>query len=134
MLWVTEHMARPRARSTSPSPSNATTTDGTVIEGVGVTPGCYEGTARLLRGPEDLARMRPGDVVVCPITTPSWTAVLAVAGAMVCDAGGLLSHPAIIARELAIPAVVGTGVATTAIADGDRVVVDGDTGQVRVIR
>jgi pyruvate,water dikinase len=131
MLWVTEHMARPRARSTLPS--NGTATDGTVIVGVGVTPGCYEGTARLLRGPEDLARIRPGDVVVCPITTPSWTAVLAVAGAMVCDAGGLLSHPAIIARELAIPAVVGTGVATTAIAEGDRVVVDGDLGQVRVL-
>ena len=64
----------------------------------------------------ELDRIEAGDVLVCPITSPVWSMVFPALGALVCDAGGPLSHPAIIARrEFGIPAVVGTGDATSTI-------------------
>jgi pyruvate,water dikinase len=72
-------------------------------------------------------------VLVCPITSPAWAAVLPLAGALVTDHGGVLSHPAVIAREFGIPAVVATGHATRLIPDGATVEVDGDAGVVRIV-
>ena len=73
-------------------------------------------------------------MLVCPITSPVWSMVFPALGALVCDAGGPLSHPAIIAREFGIPAVVGTGVGTSVIPDGASVLVDGDKGTVALRR
>jgi pyruvate,water dikinase len=70
--------------------------------------------------------------VVCPITSPVWSVVFPSIGALVTDTGGILSHPAIIAREYRIPAVVGTGNATELLHDGQAVTVDGSAGTVRV--
>ena len=67
-------------------------------------------------------------------TAPPWTPLFAVAAAVVTDTGGVLSHCAVVAREYGIPAVVGAGNATTVIADGDVVEVDGDAGTVRIVR
>ncbi|MCH8236446.1 MAG: hypothetical protein IIC29_10030, partial [Chloroflexi bacterium] len=66
-------------------------------------------------------------------TSPPWTPLFATAGGIVTDTGGSLSHCAIVAREYGIPAVVGTGMATALIADGQTIEIDGDTGEVRLI-
>jgi pyruvate,water dikinase len=71
-------------------------------------------------------------VVVCPVTSPAWSVVFPSMGALVTDMGGILSHPAIIAREHGIPAVVGTGNATDVLRDGQTVTVDGTTGVVEI--
>ena len=77
--------------------------------------------------------MRPGDVLVAPATLPPWTPLFATVVAVVTDAGGILSHCAVVAREYRIPAVVGTGSATTTIRDGQLVEVDGTAGVVRIV-
>ena len=74
------------------------------------------------------------DVLVCPSTSPVWAVVFPTVAALVTDTGGVLSHHAIIAREFAIPAVVGTGNATEVFADGQTITVDGDRGRVEVAR
>jgi pyruvate,water dikinase len=92
--------------------------------------GRYTGPVRVVFDENDFPRIRPGDVVVTPVTSPVWSIVFPSMGALVTDAGGVLSHPAIIAREHGIPAVVGTGIATSRLTDGEMVVVDGDAGTV----
>jgi pyruvate,water dikinase len=77
-------------------------------------------------------KIRAGDVVVCPTTSPAWSVVFPSMGALVTNGGGILSHPAIIAREHGIPAVVGAGNATAVLTDGQRVTVDGGTGVVEL--
>lgn len=111
----------------------AARTEGRRVAGLAVSPGIYEGTARLVTGPEAFDRLQPGDVLVTRTTGPSFNVVLPLLGAIVTDRGGLLSHPAIVAREYGVPAVVGTTDATAVIPDGARVRVDGTTGTVEVI-
>jgi pyruvate,water dikinase len=101
---------------------------GNVIKGVAASPGKMSGVARILHGPEDFSHMQPGDVLVAPITTPAWTPLFAMASAVVTDVGGPLSHGSIVAREYGIPAVLGTGVATRRIHDGQSITVDGSAG------
>jgi len=81
-------------------------------------------------GEHEFSKIRPGDVVVCPVTSPAWSVVFPSTGALVADMGGILSHPAIIARDHRIPAVVGTGDATGMLSDNQVVTVDGDLGTV----
>ena len=76
---------------------------------------------------------RPGEVLVAEATAPPWTPLFATAAAVVTDVGGVLSHCAVVAREYQIPAVVGTGTATTTIRDGQLLEVDGDEGVVRIL-
>ncbi len=101
-----------------------------MVRGAGAAPGVYEGTARVVSDESEFDRIEPGDVIICKVTSPTWNVVCAQAGAIVTDFGGQLSHPAIIAREFGIPAVVGTQNATTTIPDGATVRVDGTTGEV----
>jgi pyruvate,water dikinase len=75
-------------------------------------------------------KIRAGDVLVCPVTSPVWSVLFPSVGALVTNSGGILSHPAIIAREYGIPAVVATANATATLKDGQVVVVDGDAGTV----
>ena len=105
----------------------------TVVRGAAASPGRYTGTARLIFGPAELGRLRPGDVLVTPTTTEAFNVVLPLVGAIVTDSGGLLSHPAIVSREYGIPGVVGSRDATTLIPDGALVEVDGATGEVRIL-
>ena len=104
-----------------------------LIRGTGASPGTYVGTARVLGGPSDFDRLRSGDVLVTATTTEAFNIVLPLLGAIVTDAGGLLSHAAIVSREYGIPGVVGCRDATSRIADGTRVEVNGSTGEVRVL-
>jgi phosphohistidine swiveling domain-containing protein len=107
--------------------------EASVVRGLPASPGVYEGTARVLRGPEELKRLHQGDVLVTPATSEAFNVVLPLLGALVTDHGGLLSHAAIVSREFGIPGVVGTRDATSIIADGARVRVDGATGEVQVL-
>jgi pyruvate,water dikinase len=98
------------------------------VTGVPASPGCHTGVARLVRDAFDYDRVDDGDVLVCELTDPGWAPLLAIVGAAVIDIGGALSHGAIVARELGIPCVIGTGDGTRRIVDGAVVTVDGDTG------
>ncbi len=113
------------------APEQAADTGGG-IRGVAASPGRYTGPARIITGEDMFGKLRPGDVLVCPETTPQWAVLFPIVGALVTDTGGLLSHPAIIAREYRVPAVVATGDATRRLRDGQLVVVDGTTGEVEV--
>jgi len=104
-----------------------------VLRGIGASAGQVTGTARVLAGPADFGRLQPGDVLVASITTPAWTTLFAMAGGVVTDVGGPLSHSSIVAREYGIPAVLGTNVATRRIRDGARVRVDGEAGTVTLL-
>ena len=104
-----------------------------VIKGFGVSQGQVTAPACVLRGPEDFAQMRPGDVLVAPITTPAWTPLFALASAIVTDIGGPLSHSSIVAREYGIPAVLGTLTATRRITSGQMISVDGGAGTVNLV-
>lgn len=103
------------------------------IKGLAVSPGVYEGTARLVDREEEFGRIAQGDVLVTRATAPYFNVVLPLLGAIVTDRGGQLCHAAIVAREYGIPGVVGTIRATAKIRDGQRVRVDGDTGEVTLL-
>ena len=104
--------------------------DQMALRGFGASSGRVTGTARVLFGPEDFGQMQPGDVLVAVTTTPAWTALFAMASAVVTDIGGPLSHSSIVAREYGIPAVMATGVATRRIHSGQMITVDGGAGVV----
>jgi pyruvate,water dikinase len=116
--------------------ANATEATGSDADVVGVAgaPGRYTGPVRVILGEDGFDRLRQGDVLVCPETTPQWSVLFPKVGALVTDSGGLLSHPAIIAREFRIPAVIATGVGTGQLRDGQIVTVDGDAGTVDIVR
>lgn len=107
--------------------------DERTVRGLPVSPGVYEGTARLVRDEADFAKIEQGDVLVARATSPYFNVVLPLLGAIVTDRGGQLSHAAIVSREYGVPGVVGTREATARIPDGARVRVDGDRGEVQVI-
>jgi len=111
------------------SESNRT---GNILKGVPTSAGKVTAPACVLRGPEDFDKMRPGDVLVAGTTTPAWTPLFAMASAVVTDIGGPLSHGSIVAREYGIPAVMGTGVATKRIQNGQVITVDGSAGTVEL--
>ena len=102
------------------------------LRGLAASGGVYEGTARLIHGPDEFDRIQQGDVLVTRSTSEAFNILLPLLGAIVTDAGGLLSHSAIVSREYGIPGVVGTRNATQLITDGARVRVDGDAGEVTV--
>ena len=104
------------------------------LTGMGIGQSAYTGTARVVHdAAEALATMEPGDVIVAPYTAPTYNAVLAMAGAIVTEEGGLLCHAAVIARELGLPAVIGAADAMQLVPDGARVEVDPAGGTVRVL-
>ncbi|MCY4390797.1 MAG: PEP-utilizing enzyme [Chloroflexi bacterium] len=126
-------------RSTQPPPvlgqplaAEASTTG--MLRGTGASPGVYRGRARVIRSLAEADRLGHGEALVCGVTAPTWTPYFAVAGAVVTDAGGALSHTAVVAREYGIPAVVGTRTGTRAIEDGTLIEVDGSEGTVRFLQ
>jgi phosphohistidine swiveling domain-containing protein len=104
-----------------------------IVRGAGVSPGVYEGPARLVLGTADFARIRQGDVLVAVSTSAAFNLVLPMLGAIVTDRGGVLSHAAIVAREYGVPGVVGCTDATRRIRDGARLRVDGRAGEVTLL-
>jgi pyruvate,water dikinase len=109
-------------------------TDEKIINGLACSAGVYEGTAKVLMSLDEADKLdHQGDIMVCKATMPAWTPLFGVAGAIVADAGGPLSHCAIVAREYKIPCVAGTQVATALIKDGMRLRVDGSAGTVEIL-
>jgi len=106
---------------------------GTVLSGMPAAPGVIEGRARVVRDESELPTVEIGEILVCPITAPSWGPTLAKVKGVVTDIGGMMSHAAIICREYGVPAVVGTAYATSTIKTGQRIRVDGDRGVVEIL-
>ena len=92
-----------------------------------------EGRARVLLRVDQLGELEEGEILVAPVTSPSWTPVFHRIAAAVLDIGGIMCHAAIVAREYGLPAVVGTGTGTKTIKTGDRLHVDADTGVVTIL-
>jgi rifampicin phosphotransferase len=104
------------------------------IAGTGIGTATYRGTARVATSADDaLDRLEPGDVLIAPYTGPAYNSILPILGALVVDAGGTMCHAAIVAREFALPAVVGATGATARIPDGATVEVDPARGRVAVV-
>jgi pyruvate, water dikinase len=113
--------------------ADPTEQDGATLTGFAGSPGTAEGDARVILAVDQLGELEEGEILVAPVTSPSWTPVFGKVAAAVSDIGGIMSHAAIVSREYGLPAVVGTGNATTRIRSGDRVRVDGDTGTVTIL-
>lgn len=105
-----------------------------ILHGSAASAGLYTGIARVVEGHEQFAEVRSGEVLVCRTTTPTWTVLFPVVGAIVTDAGGILSHAATVAREYRVPCVVGTKSGTEVLHSGDLVTVDGYRGTVTIDR
>lgn len=104
-----------------------------VLAGQPGAPGTVTAAARVIRDIADASELQQGEILVTPLTNVGWTPLFMTAGAVVTDIGAVLSHAAIVARELGLPAVVGTGNATSVIRTGDTVTVDGLAGSVTII-
>ena len=104
--------------------------DPDVIDGVAGSPGVYTGVARVVKSLDEAGDLEDGEIMVCEMTLPPWVPMFAIAGAVVADVGGVMSHCAIVAREFAVPAVVGSVDGTSRIQSGQTVTVDGTNGNV----
>ncbi len=102
-----------------------------VFKGLPIGPGYAEGPARLVRSPEDRARVKPGDILVVPVIDPGMAPLFGLAAGLVVEMGGTLSHGAIIARECGLPAVANVPGIMRRVRDGERIVVDAERGEVR---
>ena len=111
-------------------PSSAADTAEPLVHGLAASPGRASGRVRVLLSPSEGGKLLDGEVLVAPLTNPDWMPAVRRAAALVTDSGGITCHAAIVARELGVPAVVGTRVGTRTLVDGDEVTVDGDTGRV----
>lgn len=125
-LWLIDLITTVPAR---PGPAGATAT----IKGTAAARGTARGPVRIVNDESEFDKLQAGDVLVCECTSPAWSIVFPSLSAVVTNSGGILSHPAIVAREFGIPAVVATGDATSRLRDGQQVVVDGTAGIVRVV-
>ncbi|WP_248516799.1 phosphoenolpyruvate synthase [Salinarchaeum laminariae] len=101
-----------------------------LVTGLGASPGAAAGPARIVDKLDELDKVETGDVIVTEMTTPDMVPAMQRAAGIVTDEGGMTSHASIISRELGVPAVVGTGAATTEIGDGQSIAIDGETGRV----
>ena len=103
------------------------------VKGIAGSPGVVEGIACVVGSEAEFDSLRPGDILVCQMTNPAWQVLYGKIIAVVTDAGGTISHPAVLAREYGIPAVVGTSAGTYRIKTGDRLRVDGNAGVVEIL-
>jgi phosphohistidine swiveling domain-containing protein len=130
MLWgITTEMVEQWLDAQNDSGS----TDRSALRGFAASPGVAEGPARVITDVGHLDEVQSGEILVCPITAPSWAPVFARINGAVSDIGGIMSHAAIVSREYGLPAVVGTGFGTKQIETGQRIRVDGNTGIVTVL-
>lgn len=103
-----------------------------VITGSPVSPGVVEGTVHVVFDPHE-AQLAPGEILVCPGTDPAWTPLFLAAGGLVMEVGGLMTHGSVVAREYGIPAVVGVHKATSRLKTGQRIRVDGSSGEIALV-
>jgi pyruvate,water dikinase len=125
LLWTVDRIfAAEQSQRSQPA--------GATVRGTPASAGRYTGPVRVIMGEHEFDKLRAGDVLVCPITSPVWSVLFPSVGGLVTDTGGILAHPAIIAREYRVPAVVATGNATRLLHDGQLVTVDGTRGIVEL--
>ena len=110
----------------------AETDNAETISGSPVSPGVVEGVVRVVFDP-NITQLAPGEILVCPGTDPAWTPLFMTAGGLVMEVGGMMTHGSVVAREYGIPAVVGIHQATQRLKDGQRIRVDGTTGQITLL-
>ena len=103
------------------------------FKGYAASKGTHTGIVRIVRNQDDFSKVTKGDVLVCKTTLPPWTVLFSIVGAVITDAGGILSHAGTVAREYKLPAVLGTKVSTQLLKDGDVVTVDGTNGVVTIV-
>ncbi|HEX7976241.1 MAG TPA: PEP-utilizing enzyme, partial [Anaerolineales bacterium] len=108
------------------------TTAGQNLTGSPVSPGSVEGRVRVVVDPRQ-AHLLPGEILVCPGTDPSWTPLFLTAAGLVMEVGGMMTHGAVVAREYGIPAIVGVDRATSRLKTGQRIYLNGSTGQIILI-
>ncbi len=128
-------MTLPSAWTGQPEPQMVDTgqsTDVDALSGIGACAGVAEGRAVVVTDPAD-ADIEDGDILIAHTTDPSWVSLMFLSSALVVDIGGLMSHAAVVARELGIPCVMNTGSGTSALRTGDIIRVDGSTGTVELI-
>jgi len=126
MLWgVTTQRVQEWARSQHG--------DSGELIGAAASPGTTEGPARVIKTVSDISDVREGEILVCTITSPAWAPIFSKIKAAVTDIGGVMSHAAIVCREYGMPAVVGTGRATSQISTGQLIRVDGTNGVVTIL-
>jgi phosphohistidine swiveling domain-containing protein len=115
-----------------PVPNTAASTDTSArsLTAAAGAPGVVEGVVRVVRDPDDGDDLGEGEILVCSMTDPGWAPLMSLAAGLVIDIGGPSSHGAIVARELGVPCVIGTGHGTTWLRTGDRVRIDGSAGLV----
>jgi pyruvate,water dikinase len=106
----------------------------TELTGFAGSPGVVEGTARVCRSVKEVDQLKEGEILVAPTTSPSWAPAFQKIRAVVTDVGGIMCHAAIVCREYGMPAVVGTGHATSVIKTGMRIKVDGHSGKIDIER
>ncbi|ADB32009.1 pyruvate phosphate dikinase PEP/pyruvate- binding protein [Kribbella flavida DSM 17836] len=128
-IWLLQ--ARPVTAELPAAIPGVTASHPEELQGTPGSRGQATGTARLVHGPQDFHRVRPGDVLVCRYTDPAWTPLFTVIAGVATEQGGRLSHAAIVARERQIPAVLGVPNLMTAVQDGRHLTIDGTTGTVR---
>jgi pyruvate,water dikinase len=126
MLWG---ITPERLRSWASAMSGETRT----LTGAAASPGVAEGVARVVRDVHEIAHIQAGEILVSTVTSPAWAPIFPKIRAAVTDIGGIMSHAAIVCREYGLPAVVGTGRATTEIRSGQRLRVDGSNGVVTLL-
>ncbi|WP_350353349.1 PEP/pyruvate-binding domain-containing protein [Microbacterium sp. A8/3-1] len=132
-IWVLQARPITALVPDSPAPALASTADGCITTtGKPASPGIATGPVRLVRGPADFPKVKRGDVLVCQHTDPAWTPLFTIASAVVTETGGVLSHAAIVAREVGIPAVLAIPRATELLTPSSTVTVNGNTGHIVV--
>lgn len=104
----------------------------TALSGTPVSPGVAEGAVHVVLDPRGV-QLAPGEILVCPGTDPAWTPLFLAAGGLITEVGGLMTHGSVVAREYGIPAVVGVPQATTRLHTGQRIRLDGSTGQIALL-
>ena len=104
-----------------------------VLSGFAASPGLVEGPARVISSADQIGEIQDGEILVAPLTAPSWAPVFGKIKATVTDVGGMMSHAAIVCREYGLPAVTGTAFGTKSITTGQMLRVDGNTGKVTIL-
>jgi phosphohistidine swiveling domain-containing protein len=115
-----------------PEPTEAGEHTASVIDGTAASPGTVEGLVRVVLDPMD-AEIGEGEILVGHATDPSWASLMFLSSGLVADIGGTLSHTAVVARELGVPCVVNTKIATRALRTGDQIRLDGNAGRIEIL-
>jgi pyruvate,water dikinase len=118
----------PEPLATEPLPPGMQRAQGTPVSG-----GIVEGLARVARTPADASAMVPGEILIVPFTDAGWTPYFSLAAGLAAEIGGTLSHGAVVARELGLPAIVDLDRVTERFETGQRVRLDADTGLLQAL-